>query len=211
MPIRKGQLIHLLRNHTTPTNLTNTDTFISDQLRFTLNDTKNKFLNEQISDSIGFALWNDTWNNIGIFGPNKDNMVTPQAKDKYPRGQKVFVDLGFNVGKEASMVHPAIIVKNFKEFTIIVTTTSDDSPELGELEKMVIHVPKDGTVFPGDDLVELHQIRCIGKNRIIKNLNQNVKDYILPNIQIDNLNKFIQDRLSSIGAKLKKPSSILWN
>lgn len=205
MPINRRRLIHLTKNHPTPNNPAHTDNEIKNQLRFTLSDTRRKVENEIISEAIEYTLWNDLWNDIGIFGANKDNMVKNVAHDRQPRGQKVFVNLGYNVGKEASMPHPAIIIKNFKDLAIVVTTTSDDGAELGELEDMIIHCPQDGKVFPSDDIIEIHQIRCIGKNRIIRDLNENVKDYILPNPQVDQLNAIINKRLSTIGVKLQNP------
>jgi mRNA-degrading endonuclease toxin of MazEF toxin-antitoxin module len=205
MPINRRRLLHLKKCHVSPNNPAHTDSYIKNQLSSTLHDTQRKVENVTISEAIEYTLWNDLWNDIGIFGTNKDKMIGDAAKDRYSRGQKVFVNLGYNVGKEASMPHPAIIVKNFRDLAIVVTTTSDDGTNLGELEDMVIHCPKDGKVFPNNDIVELHQIRCIGKNRIIRNLNQNVKDYILPDNQVDQLNKIIEKRLSTIGVKLQNP------
>ena len=201
MPIDKGKLLSQLKSHSNPLDISKNDQFVSSQIHYTYKDSERLLNNQVIQESMKYILWNDLWNSTGTFGRNKDNLIGKATQNKYSCGQKVFVNFGYNIGREASMPHPAIIVKNFKHLAIVVPTTSDDGANLGELEKLTIHCPNDNGkgIFPSDDIVEIHQIRCIGKNRIIRDLGVNVKDYILPNSQVDVLNQTISDRLTSIG------------
>jgi len=176
---------------------------ITKSLNITLEDSKTKICAGSVKNVLEYILWNDLWNTYGFFGERKDKL-DKHASKRYQRGQKVFVNFGHNMGREASLPHPAIIVKNFKHLAVVVPTTSKDDSDLGDLEKLLIYCPKDGNVFPEDDVVEIHQMKCISKNRIINDLGKNVRDYILPNEQIDSLNQIISDRLGTLGLKLER-------
>lgn len=199
MSVNKGRLKYLLSKHPSPLDKVRNHNNVKVPLAKTLSETKSIVEDNQVKEGLRFTLWNDLLNTYGVFGDKKDELNTPLSKDRYVKGQKVFIDLGYNIGREASMAHPAIILKNFKDLVVVVPTTTDDGANMGELEKMLIHCPKDNDIFPGDDIIELHQIRTIGKNRILKNFGKNVKDYTLPSEEVDTLNQIIRDRTITWG------------
>lgn len=47
---------------------------------------------------------------------------------------------------------------------------------------------KDGTVFPKDTIINLHQIKAVHKERIISNLKCNVRNYTVDTTEIQRLN-----------------------
>lgn len=192
MPINRARIKSHKKSGINLKNLVSSDQLLKDQLRFTLSDTRSLLEGKDIESAIPFILWNDTWNKIGIYGSHRDSPIKPEASYRYARGRKVFVDFGVNVGKETSIPHPAIVVYNFAETMIVVPTTSDDgSTFTDEMEDALIRCPADGSIFPNNTIINLHQIRCIAKNRIISDLGCNVDNYILPNTIIDELNKRI--------------------
>lgn len=82
------------------------------------------------------------------------------------------------------------MVAKFNDFLIVAPETSDDGkPFSKDVEKVVIKCPMDGQVFLKDTVVELHQLRCIAKNRVIKDLGVSTKNYVLPNLLVDQLNQ----------------------
>lgn len=208
IPVDVKKLVYFKRTRSEiKTNSTNLDVDICTELANTLSDTTNLLHDKKCSESIEFILWNNFWNQYGIYGSKRDISRNRNKKfHRYVRGRKVFVDFGTgNIGKETSLPHPAFILYNFTETAIVVPTTSDDgSTFTPEMEKALIRCPKDGCVFPEDTIINLHQIRAIGKNRIISDLNCSSKDYILPNCSIDNINKYLSIGSIPYGTDLKK-------
>ncbi|WP_027416900.1 type II toxin-antitoxin system PemK/MazF family toxin [Aneurinibacillus terranovensis] len=101
----------------------------------------------------------------------------------------VFVRFGYNTGKESSLAHPAVVVGHYDDLVVVVPLTGDDGGNLSkDLEKTVVRYPKDGKIMRKNGIAEIHQIRCISKNRITKDMNVNVQDYILPNTVVDTIN-----------------------
>ena len=91
-----------------------------------------------------------------------------------------------NIQTELSFPHPAIVLYNFANTVIVAPTTSDDSPNCfsDDIEEVIIKAKKDGTVFPKDTIINLHQIKSVHKDRIISNLRCNVKSYIVDKDEI---------------------------
>jgi mRNA-degrading endonuclease toxin of MazEF toxin-antitoxin module len=171
----------------------NSDPFVKRQLGLVLGDTKNLLEPKELKNVIPFILYQNFWNEYGALGPKKEKYISANAFKRYSRGRLVYADLGLNVGRESSFPHPCIVLYNFKDLLLVVPTTTDDGGAIEKnIEKVIITCPKDGTIFLTDTIIELHQIRCIGKNRIIRDYGHNVSDYILPNDSIDKINKTIQ-------------------
>lgn len=177
-------------------------------LASTLSDTDALVQSCQNVQAIPFILWNDFY--------NADGILSPKSKKKayrYKWGDKVFVDFGCgNIQTELSFPHPAIVLYNFANTVIVAPTTSDDSLNCfsDDIEEVIIKAKKDGTVFPKDTIINLHQIKSVHKDRIISNLRCNVKSYIVDKDEIARQNAihgedtFIDgmDLLDCIRAKL---------
>ena len=151
-------------------------------LASTLSDTDALVQSCQNVQAIPFILWNDFYNAAGIFAPKSKKKAY-----RYKWGDKVFVDFGCgNIQTELSFPHPAIVLYNFANTVIVAPTTSDDSPNSfsADIEEAIIKTPKDGTVFPKDTTINLHQVKSVHKDRIISNLRCNVKSYIVSKDEI---------------------------
>ena len=89
-----------------------------------------------------------------------------------------------------ALLHPAVHQRgglyNFANTVIVAPTTSDDSPNSfsADIEEVIIKAKRDGTVFPKDTIINLHQIKSVHKDRIISNLRCNVKSYIVDRQEI---------------------------
>lgn len=202
--VRRSQLVDLKKSGVNMKHATSSNTLVEEQLHLTLSHSKEMMGSQNLENTIPFILWNDYWNKVGIYGSHRDIAFRPTSSLRYTRGRKVYVDFGCNVGKETSIPHPAIVIYNFAETMIVVPTTSDDgSPFTEEMENALIHCPKDGNIFPQDTIINLHQIRCISKNRIISDLQCSVQDYFLPNQKIDELNRRIGHMIIPYRANLK--------
>ena len=143
------------------------------ELGSTLSDTESLVRSCQNVQAIPFILWNDFYNSAGILAPK-----SKKKSYRYKWGDKVFVDFGCgNIQTELSFPHPAIVLYNFANTVIVAPTTSDDSPNSfsAEIEEVIIKAKRDGTVFPKDTIINLHQIKSVHKDRIISNLRCNVK------------------------------------
>jgi len=162
------------------------------ELEHVLQDTQMLMEPLPVKTVIPFILWQDTWNEIGFFGPKRKAPYRNEATLKYSRGRKVFVDLGYNIGDEGSLPHPAIVLRNFKDMMVVVPTTSNENNKILRLEpdiqEMNLVVPADGAIFPNETILQLHQIRIISKNRIIRDLGCNIKDYVPKADWIDQVN-----------------------
>ncbi|MFE8701082.1 type II toxin-antitoxin system PemK/MazF family toxin [Cytobacillus sp. FJAT-54145] len=205
MPINEQQILTNIQNRTGYGQKANQDPLTRQQLGFTFSDSKQQLEQQNVELMLPFVLWNDIWNRYGTFGTRRNQLRNGFSGRKYARGRKVFVDFGYNIGREASMKHPAIVVAQFKELLIVAPETSDDGrPFSPDIEKVVIKCPKDGSVFMKDTIVELHQLRCIAKNRIIKDLGVSAKNYVLPNPLVDQLNLGFPRPMLSYGTDLEK-------
>jgi PemK-like, MazF-like toxin of type II toxin-antitoxin system len=163
---------------------------VNHQLRNTLADTRVLLESKNLKEVIPYIIWNDLWNEIGVFGPLRNRPKNTSLSIRFTRGRKIFVDFGYNAGKELSMPHPAIVLHNFSDFLVVIPTNKDDNPNLSkDIQKVVLQVPKDSNIFPQDTMISLHQIRIVAKNRIIRDLGCNVQDYIIPNDTIDHINR----------------------
>jgi hypothetical protein len=135
-------------------------------------------------------------------GPEYDTykVTNPSGSPlRYARGRKVLVDFGYGIDRELIQPHPAIVLGDFQEILVVVPTNTDDGTVFhGDVKKAIIRIPSDNTqpfghqpIFPKNTIINLHQIRHISKNRIQKDLYCNVKDYIVPNNVIDELNRYL--------------------
>lgn len=154
----------------------------SSELAATLSDTEALVNSCQNVHAVPFILWNDFYNTAGILSPKSKKQAY-----RYKWGDKVFVDFGCgNIQTELSFPHPAIVLYNFANSVIVVPTTSDDSPASfsSDIEDAIIKVLGDGTIFPKDTIINLHQLKAVHKDRIIANLRCNVKSYIVDQSEI---------------------------
>ncbi|MBS5316793.1 MAG: type II toxin-antitoxin system PemK/MazF family toxin [Clostridiales bacterium] len=183
----------------------NSNEFIKNQLRYTLNDTNRLMSKQEIISTIPYLFWNDFMNSYGIYADRRDQPANEKAKLRYARGRKVFVDFGCSsIGKETALPHPAFILYNFAETAIVVPTTSDDgSTFTPEMEKALIRCKGDMKVFPHDTIINLHQIRVISKNRIINDLGCGAEEYVLTNEEVDFLNKETTNKFVPYNINLK--------
>jgi hypothetical protein len=105
----------------------------------------------------------------------------------------------YGIDRELFKPHPAIVLSDFQEILVVVPTNSDDGTVFHhDIEKAIIRIPSDSTlpfgsrpIFPKNTIINLHQIRHISKNRIRNDLYCNVKDYIVPQNVIKDLNKYL--------------------
>lgn len=204
MPIHKQKIVQISKSNAHDIASTNAD--FDKQIQFTLNDSKKMLGTKKICEVTPFIFWNDFWNQFGIYSPGRDSMKDAASSNRYSRGRKVFVDFGCsNVGKETSLPHPAFIIYNFAETAIVVPTTSDDGSVFSrEMEPALIRCKKDGKIFPADTLINLHQIRVISKNRIIKDLKCDARDYIVTDEEVDRINSGLAASILHYGADLQK-------
>lgn len=121
------------------------------------------------------------------------------APIRYARGRKVLVDFGYGIDRELFQPHPAIVLDDFGKLLVVVPTNTDDGNVYpSDVKKAIIRIPSDHgrlsgkhPIFPKDTIINLHQIRHVSKNRIQKDLHCNVKNYIVPNDVIDELNRYL--------------------
>ncbi len=205
--INKSRLLSLLKqNNDLLNDITTSNTFVNQQLNTTINDSNDLLRQQLIKDTIPFILWNDTWNEYGVYGSKRNSPARKYSNYRYSRGRKIFVEFGCgNIGREISLPHPAFVVYNFPKTAVIVPTTSDDgSPFSKKIKKALIRCPSDGQVFPKDSLINLHQITMISKNRILNDLNCSASQYNLPDSSVDEINKNIGKDLIEYGIDLKE-------
>ena len=180
MPINKQLLRQLLATEKSKKCADSPDS--AAELGSTLSDTESLVRSCQNVQAIPFILWNDFYNSAGILAPK-----SKKKSYRYKWGDKVFVDFGCgNIQTELSFPHPAIVLYNFANTVIVAPTTSDDSPNSfsADIEEVIIKAKRDGTVFPKDTIINLHQIKSVHKDRIISNLRCNVKSYIVDRQEI---------------------------
>lgn len=66
---------------------------------------------------------------IDSINKEKDFLLTEEQMNKLKRGRVVWVDFGFNIGKEFGGKHPAIILKatsNYQSLTVLPVDSQDD-------------------------------------------------------------------------------------
>ncbi|MDR7315328.1 type II toxin-antitoxin system PemK/MazF family toxin [Brevibacillus nitrificans] len=205
IPIKKYQLGQIQQTVNKNTK-TSTDGIVMSNLQQALSDTEKSVAVKTLGESIPFIFWQDKLNDYGYFGTKKDTYNGSAATHRYDRGTKVNVDFGYGMDKEMMTAHPAIVVYDLPYDVVVIPTTSDDGiPVSTEIKKSVIHCPSDKAgIFPKDTLLYLHQVRMVSKNRIIKNLGCNVKDYVVPQNIIDELNKYLPHPVIPQNADLLK-------
>lgn len=183
------------------------------ELLLTLNETTQILQNNKCKDVVPYILWNDFVNNKGTL-----SIKTNESYNRYVWGTKIFVNFGMtNIQTELSYPHPAILLYNFANTAIVVPTTTDDKTTAftSDIEKCIIKVKKDNLIFPNNSIINLHQICSIHKERIISDLNCNVKNFIVDNDEIDRLNsyenhKFFQNQMNLLDC-IKMKLSLMFN
>jgi len=201
MSIDKKRLLELItqdkvlkynnKQRVLPNTSTSDDEFVSSQLNDTLGQSKNSISNYTLEKTIPFVLWNDSWNNYGVFG-----LKSNEKKQywRYSGGQIVHVDFGCgNIKTELSFPHPAIILYNFAQTAIVIPITTDDKKTAfdDEIENVIIKVKSKENSIPNDSIINIHQLKAIHKERIINKLKYNVKKYIVDDQEIKRLNSRI--------------------
>jgi len=168
------------------------DKVVTQQLRNVLNDTQNVVMNSTLEFGIPFIKFQDQWNKSSLFGRFYDKYNSVDRNRRYKRGSKVFVDFGIGLDKETALPHPGIVLYDFPKNIIVAPTTSDDGNKLtGEILKGLIYCKGDGNIFPHDTIINLHQIRVVSKNRIIRDLKADAGSFILDDAEIDRINNYL--------------------
>ncbi|WAH38140.1 type II toxin-antitoxin system PemK/MazF family toxin [Alicyclobacillus dauci] len=181
------------------------DQYVSDELDSTLHGEKDLLENKQIKKVVPHILFKDFWNTYGILGPLRDD----DPKKRYSRGRKIYVDFGTgNIGKEASLPHPAFVLMNMAQTVIVVPTHSDEDAKAEayseEVKKATIWCPKDGVIFPKDTTINMYDIRSVSKHRVINDLKCDAEDYIMPDDAVKKLNQLSGEKdLFPYGVDLK--------
>lgn len=185
MPVNKDRIRSFESNSVKNVTSKNVDK-VNMELLLTLNETTELIQKEKCKDVVPYILWNDFVNRYGTLAPKISSNY-----NRYTWGTKVFVDFGMtNVQTELSYPHPAIVLYNFNNTVIVVPTTTDDKETSfsDDIEHSIIKVKKDGTIFPNDSIINIHQICAVHKQRILRDLRCNVKNYIMDSTEIDRLN-----------------------
>lgn len=199
MPVDKNRIINFQTNSAKNVRSKNVDK-VNMELLLTLNETTELMQKEKCKDIVPYILWNDFINKNGTLAPKSSRHY-----NRYTWGSKVFVDFGMtNIQTELSYPHPAILLYNFNNTAIVIPTTTDDKTTsfTSDIEKAIIKVKSDGTNFPNDSIINVHQICSIHKERIISDLRCNIKSYFMPDAEIDRLNLIEQYRLFQYGSNL---------
>ncbi|WP_258751299.1 type II toxin-antitoxin system PemK/MazF family toxin [Cytobacillus firmus] len=169
-----------------------------------MNTTKQLLEDSQLRKGVPQLIYQDSWNQFSLFGPQYDNFATGLPSRDYKRGEKVLIEYGVGFDRELAFPHPAIVLYNFETMLVVVPTTSDDGNVLGsDMTPAIIKCQGDGTIFINDTLINLHHIRGVSKNRVRKFLNCNVKDYIVNPVEVRKVNqRFGFDFLSPTNSHL---------
>jgi len=136
----------------------------------TLKDTLSATKNLNVEDITDFALWNHSWNEYGIYGAKKNTKRNTPASHPYRKGKVLMFDLGHHgIGNELAFPHMGIVLRDFKGLLVIVPVTSDRSQYYNdETKEAIIRIKRAEHSFLSNDSIALvHQIRCVGRNRII--------------------------------------------
>lgn len=128
---------------------------------------------QNLFNSLTFFMSNELWNDYGIYGSKKKQTRNKSASNTYSRGRLLFIDFGqHNIGLEFSYEHIGIVLQDFGKLVTVVPVTSDRGQTFDpNIEKAVIRVKSSSyNQFENDSILLLHQIRSVGKNRIVKDL-----------------------------------------
>lgn len=199
MPIDQNRIRAFEKNNAKNVSTKNVDK-VNMELLLTLNETTQLLQQCKCKDSVPYIFWNDFVNQNGTLA-SKSNL----RYNRYVWGSKLFVNFGMtNIQTELSYPHPAILLYNLANTAIVVPTTTDDKSEAftDDIEESIIKVKKDGAIFPNDSIINIHQICAIHKERIIRDLHCNVKNFILDTSEIDRLNSYEEYKIFSYGMNL---------
>lgn len=199
MPINKGRIRAFETNSVKNVATKNVDK-VNMELLLTLNETTQLLQQCKCKDSVPYILWNDFVNQNGTLAPKSN-----QHYNRYVWGTKLFVNFGMtNIQTELSYPHPAILLYNLANTVIVVPTTTDDKSGAftDDIEESIIKVKKDGVIFPNDSIINIHQICAVHKERIINNLQCNVKNFTLDTSEVDRLNMYEKYKIFSYGMNL---------
>ncbi|OEF98949.1 hypothetical protein BHF71_10585 [Vulcanibacillus modesticaldus] len=159
-------------------NLSLNDNFIiNNELDRTINNSNEILKNLPLLDIINFISWNDVWNKYGIYGSKKQEQRNNFSSKSYSRGRLLLIDYGHhNIGLEFSYEHIGVVLKDFGNLILVLPVTSDRGKRYpSKIENTIIRVKSEEyNQFDNDSILLLHQITSIGKNRIIKDLFQNI-------------------------------------
>lgn len=128
---------------------------------------------QDLFNSLSFYMWNEIWNDYGIYGAKKEHKRNKFAGKNFSRGRLIFIDYGqHNIGREFSYEHIGVVLQDFGNLITVLPVTSDRGQTFdSRIEKSIIRVKsKDYNQFDNDSILLLHQIRSIDKNRIVKDL-----------------------------------------
>lgn len=199
MPVDKNR-IHMYRTGKTKFVTAKDVDKVNMELLLTLDETADLVQLSKCKDAVPYILWNDFVNRYGTLAPK-----TAKSYNRYVWGQKVFVDFGMhNIQTELSYPHPAILLYNLANTAIVVPKTTDDKATsfTRDIEESIIKVKSDGSIFPNDTIINLHQICAVHKERILNDLKCNVKNFIVDEAEIGRLNSYEQFCFFSKGMNL---------
>lgn len=150
---------------------------IISKLSKSLLETENILHKQNIKNELEFILWNDLWNNYGIYGDKRDNSRNNSANSLFGKGRLLYLDYGqHNIGVEFSFSHMGIVLKDFKSLIVVVPVTSDKGQIYSdEIENSIIRVKKkDYKQFNENSIILIHQVQSLSKNRINRYLGQSI-------------------------------------
>jgi hypothetical protein len=130
-----------------------------------------------LKDTLEFSLWNDIWNQYGIYGNKKLEYRNNSASKSYSRGRILLIDFGHhNIGLEFSLEHMGVVLRDFDGLLEVVPITSDRGQTYTKIiENIIIRVKKDDyQQFKHDSILLVHQIHSIGRNRIVRDTGNSI-------------------------------------
>jgi len=172
--LKKGKVDKDFRDHLNNSKAED-DTSVKSAVQQTLSDTNTLIQGTSVEDGIEFALWNDIWNDYGVFGAKKSQLRNHFSGKNHSRGRILNIDFGINIGKEFSYAHMGVVLADFKGIVVVVPVTSYRNRIPKDYENAVVLArANEYPQFDHDSLLLIHQIRAFDKNRIITDTRQSI-------------------------------------
>lgn len=148
------------------------DQTVKAEVSKTLRDTEDLLDTLSIHQSGNFAIWNDFWNRVGVFGVHRKEKS--EFDRRQSRGRLLSIDYGHNIRYEFSFYHIGVVVADFPGMIVVVPVTSDRGQweqYPAELRRAMVRVnSRQYPQFDHDSLLLVHQMRAVDKSRIRKDL-----------------------------------------
>lgn len=185
------------------------------ELESTIKTSLSLLYKTNLKEVIEFILWNDIWNQYGIYGTDKFKNRNNSSINSYSRGRLLLIDFGnHNIGLEFSLEHMGVVIRDFDGLLEVVPITSDHGQIYNKhIENVIIRIKKDEyPQFNNDSILLIHQIQSIGKNRIVRDIGQSIAFTPLMELLEEKISKtyspFKMKNISEEINKLKKDIKI---